>query len=915
VIGRDEVIAAVEAFLDTLMTGPAALYLSGEPGIGKSTVWRAGVASARSRSFRVMPCRPAEAEAGLWFVALADLLETIPQAVLASLPAPQRGALEVALRRADAPDQLDRVALARGALAVISNVAAGGPTVVAIDDAQWLDAPSRDALQFVFRRLVGGERIGLLATVRGDVASAPLDIDTALPGERITRLVLGPLALGELESVVRSHADISLPQPSWRAVHRVSGGNPLFALQIAEAVARKGGLVPGEEPPLPESLTTAVRARLASLSARARRTVLYTAALGKPTAALLHATAADEAGLEEALEARVLEREGDRLRFAHPLFAAVAYGEASAMERRDAHRLLGELVGDPEERALHLGRGSDVPDETVAATLEAAADRAAQRGVPETAAELDHHAERLTPAAQTEDAARRATQAARYCGRAGDTGRSIEILRRLVAKLPAGRPRAGALALLGFIAWDAATLLRAVDEAGSDPELRAIVHTDFSMIELRRGDREAAVAHARAAVSAAKTSGDAAALAKALTARALPEARGRAERALALLDEAIELERTLKEPLSLINSPTAWRGAVLLDVDRFDEAREALEEAYQRGLALGHASRAVPLTYLVELECREGNYDRALAYSLEAEALWEGGRGVALTLVGRVLVEAHLGNVDVARAVGLRSIELARERHDDTLARTDAALGLLELSLGNFGAALDRLQALVTLPDSEPLRDAVAFRASADAVEALLGLGRTSEAKELARRLERRARGVDLPSRLAATFRCRALVLAELGDLPGARAAIGNAKTVHARHDEPLEHARTLLAAGAIERRAKRKAQARETLEQARTIFKQLDARLWCERTRLELERTGVHRTAGRELSAAERRVADLAASGATNKEIAAALFMSVKTVEAHLSRIYRKLDVRSRTELASHVSPTAATSRGDGAH
>jgi hypothetical protein len=161
------------------------------------------VASARSRSFRVMPCRPAEAEAGLSFVALADLLETIPQAVLASLPAPQRGALEVALRRADETDQLDRVALARGALAVISNVASGGPTLVAIDDAQWLDAPSRDALRFVFRRLVGGERIGLLATVRGDATSAPLDIDTALPAERITRLVLGPLALGERGSRLR----------------------------------------------------------------------------------------------------------------------------------------------------------------------------------------------------------------------------------------------------------------------------------------------------------------------------------------------------------------------------------------------------------------------------------------------------------------------------------------------------------------------------------------------------------------------------------------------------------------------------------------------------------------------------------------------------------------------------------------
>src|SRR6266511_4449816 len=256
--------------------------------------------------------------------------------------------------------------------------------------------------------LTGGERIGLLATVRGDAASVPLDIEAALPAERITRLVLRRFAPGELERVVRSQADISLPRPSWRAVHRVSGGNPFFALQIAKAVARKGGLAPGEQPPLPESLRAAVRDRLASVSARARRTLLHAAALGKPTAALLHAAAADDAGLQEALQARVLEREGDRVRFAHPLLAAAVYREASAAERRQAHRLLAELVDDPEERAVHLGRGSDAPDVSVAATLEAAADRAATRGVPETAAELAEQAERLTPAVQVEAAARRA---------------------------------------------------------------------------------------------------------------------------------------------------------------------------------------------------------------------------------------------------------------------------------------------------------------------------------------------------------------------------------------------------------------------------------------------------------------------------------------------------------------------------
>jgi DNA-binding CsgD family transcriptional regulator len=238
---------------------------------------------------------------------------------------------------------------------------------------------------------------------------------------------------------------------------------------------------------------------------------------------------------------------------------------------------------------------------------------------------------------------------------------------------------------------------------------------------------------------------------------------------------------------------------------------------------------------------------------------------------------------------------------------------MLELSHGNWRVALELLEPFVALLEGEPLRDAVAFRACADAVEALLGLGRPAAAKELTERLERHARSVDLPSWEAAAFRCRALVLAALGDVSGARTAISHALTVHAGHHEPFEHARTLLSAGAIERRAKRKAEARSALEQAEAAFERLGARLWLERARRELERTGVRRAAAaEELSAAERQVADLAAAGATNKEIAAALYMSVKTVEAHLTRVYRKLDVRSRAELGSRLVSVTASSRRD---
>jgi DNA-binding CsgD family transcriptional regulator len=899
-VGRDDEVAAVEAFLDMVAGGPAALVLAGEAGIGKTTVWRAGVEAARRRGFRVLLSRASETESALSFVALADLFACVEPDAFAALPRPQRDALDVALRRAEATELVDRVALARGALAVIGDVASRGAAVVAIDDAQWLDAPSRDALQFVIRRLVGGQRIGLLATVRGVHLGAALEVDAALPPDRLMRVVVGPLAPAELERVVRSHRDLPLARPSWRAVHRVSGGNPFFALQIAEAVARKGGLAPGEAPPLPESVTAAVRDRLSSLSDSARRTILHAAALGRPTTAVLKAAGAGGEGLREAQETGVLELDGERLRFAHPLLAAAAYGDASPRARRDVHRALAAAVDDPEQRAVHLGRGSDTPDEAVAAVLEAAADRAAGRGAPETAAELAEHAERLTPAGQADAAPWRAIRAARYSGRAGDTGRTIEILRRLVETLPAGRPRAAALALLGFVSYDAPTLRRAVDEAAGDPDLLPVVHADLSLMALFHGDRAAAVSHARSAVAAAERSGEAGVLARALTARALPQAHGRARRAIELLEQAVELERTVEEPLSLLNSPTTWLGAVLVGADRFGEARQALEEAYQRGLALGHSSRALPLLYLVELECREGNWDRALALSLEAEALWPGGLGVARPLAGRALIEAHLGNAEAARAAGLRTIELLRGREVVAVAQAEAALGLLELSLGNFGEALLRLDALVKLPEREPLRDALTLRATADAVEALVGLGRWTEAQELMQRLDSRVRRAGLPSTIAAAARARALVLAELGDLAGARAAVGAATDLHARHEEPFERARTLMAAGSIERRAKRKAAAREALEESQALLERLGARLWRDRVRIELERTGLRRTEGAELSAAERRVAALAAGGATNKEIAAELFMSVKTVEAHLSRVYRKLGVRSRTELAA---------------
>jgi DNA-binding NarL/FixJ family response regulator len=899
VVGRDDEVAAVEAFLGSLRYGPAAFVLTGEPGIGKTTVWRAAVEAAHDHAYGVLVARPAESEAALSFLALGDLLEEVPEEIVGALPEPQRVALDAALLRSAGGGKGDRVALARGALTVVRELASERPIVVAIDDVQWLDAPSGDALRFLVRRL-SDERVGLIASVRGEDAPTPLEIDRAIPPERLHRAVLRPLSLTDLVNVVRAHRDVAFTRPTWRAIHRTAGGNPFFAIQLADAVAARGG-VPGEDFALPETLSAAVRERLAPLSAAAQRALLDVSLLAQPTLALVEA----RDGLAEALEAHVLELDGDRLRFAHPLLASAVQSAVSPSERRAAHCRLATMVDDPEERALHLGRGTTEPDEAIAATLEEAAERARWRGQAETAAELAERAELLTPPNRAEDAARRGAAAGRNWNTAGDGVRARETLRRVVESAPPGEARAYALSLLGFIFDDVEAHRQALENT-QDPAVLAVIHADLSEAEFRRGSWERSVFHARSGVELAERSGDPAALAKALAMLALREVHDSADRALEFLERGAELERSLLEPLPVTNSPIVLSGFVLLNLDRLDDARAVLEEAYHRGLALGHMWRAIVLVYLAELECRAGNWGRAHAHALEAEELgaqWGLPSAEAWTRYGRAYVDAHLGDVDAARAAGARSAELARGTgHLFTLARVEAVLGLLDVSLGEFESALDHLGPLVGLEGFAPLRASPGFRPAADAVEALLGAGRADQAAQLAEKVDRRAAGRGLPSRLAAARRSRALVLAERGDLTGARGAIEDALGAHGLLDEPFELARTFLAQGAIERRAKRKAHARTALERSEAIFERLGARLWLEKAHHELARTGVRRTSDDELSPTERQVAELAAGGATNKEIAGALFLSVKTVEANLSRVYRKLDVRSRTELASRL-------------
>jgi len=827
--------------------------------------------------------------------------------LLDALPEPQRLALRAALLRSMGEGSPDRIAMARGTLGVLRAAADEAPTVVAIDDAQWLDPPSADALRFAAHRLTN-ERLGFVLSVR-DGGSSSLQLDHAFPRDAVIRLRLDSLSPEDLEHVVRLHLPVSLTRPTWHTLCRISEGNPFFAIQIAEALERRGGRPSDQGLPIPETLADAVRERLTTLTPGARAAILPVAALAQPTLSLMRAGAAEADGIEEAVQAGVLQIDGERLRFAHPLLSSVVYGDASAVERRAVHGRLARLVADPEENALHLGRGTVDPDESVAMTIETAAQLAARRGHPEIAAELAERAAGLTPPERAEDYARRVRSAAALLYAAADGPRSQELLEELIAGLPPSQERARALQLLGWFVDDVPrckTILEsALDETGDDLQLRSQILSRLAMKASWGGDWATASRHLLQAVELAERSGGGAALATALARLAwvkvepdqLPE-----------LQRAVDLERSLPELLPFPESPSFLYGVVLVALDRFEEARQHLEESYERGLALGHSWRVVHLGWLAELELRTGNWERARGHALACEAL---GRqfgfhvhdAEAWAAASTTLVEAHLGHVDAAVEAGERASRLARSIGMHwVLTRSELALGFLHLSAGRDSAALDHLLPLLDERDGVSLHRCLVARTLSNAVEALIGVGELDHAATLAGRLEEHARAMPVPSAIAASARSRALVLAQNGDVNGGRAAIETALAAHARVHEPFELARTYLAQGSIERRAKQKADARTALRRAEAVFDELGARLWLERTRGELARTGITRSLDRELTPTELRVAELAAAGAHNKEIAGALFVSVKTVEANLSRTYAKLGIRSRVELASRL-------------
>jgi DNA-binding CsgD family transcriptional regulator len=909
IVGRDEELAQISSFLSD-QTGTGALLIEGEPGMGKTTLWREAVADAAELKWIVLETRPSAAEAGFAFCGLSDLLDLRIGELAPRLPMPQAAALEIALSRREPEDAspvpgLLSLALlnALRALAEESNV------VVAVDDVQWLDRESASALAYAFRRLERNS-LRLIASVRLDQKPSPSPLIEAFAPEAVTRLRVGPLSAAALHRAIRVHLDRTLPRPLIVRIHEVAGGNAFYALELARSFPEDSG----PDFALPSTLERLTADRLRRLAPPVLHVLEPAALLANPTTTLLEQLEDDStlAGrhLDEAAVAGVIQLEDDRVRFTHPLLAEGTAALIAPRRRRALHRRLAELVSDPEEKARHLALASDGPDEDVAAALDVAARHARARGAPDAAAALAELARKRTAPGDAPALRRRGVEAAQFHFDAGDATRATGLLREVIDASAPGPERAELLYRLLSMSWmnlhegvrDPA--LRALEEAGDDRQLRSRLHDALAWVHFYGADLDGAYDHARRSAEYAGDA-DAGTRADALSTLSFVEFL-RGQPSESLISEAIELEEAMAAGSwteeSVFTAPRTTLGLQLMWSGRLEEARKMFEQQlaeYERDGA--YTALQEVLCYLSEVETRAGRWAEAAHYAAEGtENLLESGReslSRQMFLYAQSFAAAHRGQVDEARESATEGVRLGLANDDLFYANANrSVLGFLELSLANYEDTLAHLAPVVAYLSRMGAAEPAIIPCLPDYLEALVMVGRPDEAELLVNQLEEQGRARERPSALAAAARSRGLIALSRRDLDAADAALREA---HLDDLQPFEQGRTLLVLGEVQRRAGRRREARETLQRALAIFDELGAPLWEEKARRELARIGGRQRAGADLTATETRIAQLVAQGMTNKAVAAELFLSDRTIEGHLSRIYAKLDIRSRTELA----------------
>lgn len=900
----------VAGFLAAAATKPTGLIIEGEAGIGKTTLWLSQLQQANGLGFRVLTARVGQAESVMAFAALADLLGDVEDEHFAALPGLQRLALDRLLLRAgsDGPPTDQRV-VAAGFVAVLHALAQHTPVLIAIDDAQWLDTSSRAAIEFAARRLKGP--FGVLVTERctpGEGQSAGwLRLDRP---DGVGRVSVPPMSSAQVHTLISERLGRKLTRPSVLRIAEISGGNPFFALELAQAV---GDGAAGADLPLPATLADVVRRRIGRLDDQTRELLLSAACVADPTTELLaranNATVEELTGRLEHLEsAGIVALTGNRVRFTHPLLASGVYTDAGPTARRAMHRTMGRLETQPELRARHLALASASGDEEIFTALDQAADSARARGAPAAAAELVDLAIGLGGG----DPLRR-MKAAENHFLAGNTAKAAAALGRVDSIEPAIL-RALATSLLATVRMydnehsSAVELLRSAldDAAGNAPvQVQVLLRLSFALNNI--GELDDARRHARDAVKLAEELGVPGVTSAALAwsvhvgfqcGRGLDEEA--LARALKLYDSAFDVPIIFRAPF-VHALAMSWTG-------RLDQAHEELTALRSVCVERGAESDMMAVAgFLAINHLWRGQLAEAEAEAAEAVERAEqlGGDDVLIIpMTVRGAMAAYAGRVEDARADARWVLGAIKNRQASHIADWPGmTLCFLEESLGNHREALDALDTSFLERGQAPATELMYSWHLPDVIEAMIGVGRLDDAEFLTGAIEQNGLEHDRRWMKAVGSRCRAMLLAARADVGAAEQEAHRAMAEHDLLPMPFERARTQLLLGQLQRRLRQKHTAATNLTEALTAFERLGTPLWAHRAKAELARAVVAPSDGlSQLTPSEQRVAEMAASGATNKDIAAAMFISAKTVEHNLTKIYRKLGISSRAELGRRM-------------
>ena len=870
--------------------GPSSLVIVGEAGIGKTTLWLHGIGRAEERGALVAISRPTEEEFRSPASGLVDLIERggrsrsdVPEALYApDTPSSERGRLT---------------------LQVLRDLASVGPVLVAVDDLHWLDEPTARALVFAMDRL-DREPMRMIATCRS------WDTSDRLIAPRLPRqsglLGVGPMPAAPLRRVLSATLS-SISKPAFDRIYELSHGNPFVALELVWRWAnnRTGSL---------EDLVVAEPTdRIRQLSADATEVVQVLSLSGPVSAGLLEQVVEldrFDGALRAAVDAGIVRVEHDfTLRFTHSLYAAAVLRTMNPLDRRSIHARLAELVVHADARVRHLALATVGPDEATAEKAEAAAARCPRHGLAQLAAEMAAHSARLTPPEHVEDSARRSMLEVSGRAAAGEPARAIELVDSLMAGLPDGRLRAMAMTQRVFLDFgDSERILRsALADANRDPSLRArILDLLGWQLGLYRGQLDSGLSCSLEAYELAHSQGDRelAALA-ASAAGSISSLRG--EPRADLLDEAVELASEA-EPQPLGRWPEVFRARCQLWDGRLDDARRVFELMRRRATMIGSEfQRPYRLFDLAMVELAAGDLPAAVQMATDGlDSARDAHNDQAVVWLAQPfgLARALQGSRADADWAADQLTDWGFE-HDEPprIAVAEEVRGSLSATLGDWGAALAAFERAVDRLDEMGIRHPGAYTAPVRAIAAAAMTGHAERAHHWSERLASLAGGLDAPWVDAQVFVAGGQVA--LVDRSSDRAVEQLVEGVAAleRTGHRFDAARARLFLARALRLAGRRRASTDVLEAARLVFDAAQSPGWRVAAERELRSLG----AASELTPTEARVVALVATGVTNREIAAELFMSVSTVEAHLTRVYRKLGLRGRAALTRWASSSHA--------